>query len=74
VIRIDTSKGVARVAKYHTEAFARDASRPGTRQMLVLGDVDDPMGKWWVCSGRDASRLASDGYEYATSLCGLVSQ
>lgn len=56
---------VARVRKFHQERFARDASRPGTGDMLVLGDVNDKWGRFWVCSPRDASRLVRAGYEYA---------
>jgi hypothetical protein len=65
---------IVRVRKYHTEAFARDASRPGSKQMMVLGDVSDKWGKFWVCRPVDAARLVRDGFEHAPSLYGIVQE
>jgi hypothetical protein len=54
-----------RVQKFHTLSFAQDASRIGTHQMLVLGDIGDKWGPYWVASYRDAARLVDAGFEYA---------
>jgi len=53
-----------RVAKYHSLALAQDASRVGTRQMMVLGDISDKWGCYWVASYRDAAKLVAAGFEY----------
>lgn len=52
-----------RVQKYHTLSFAQNASRVGTRQLMVLGDISDKWGRFWVASYRDASRLQAAGFE-----------
>lgn len=60
------------LSKYHREDLARQASRPGQKRSLVLGDVDDKWGKFWVCTGKVAGKLVKDGFEHAPSLYGIV--
>jgi hypothetical protein len=67
-----------RVSKYHRAdlAFASAASNNGTRKMsalgnggaqrVVLGDIDDPFGAFWVADcNRSASILVKAGFDYA---------
>lgn len=66
-----------RVDKYRNAAFAfaaaerangtrkQNANGPGGAQRVVLGDIDDPAGPYWVAEcNRDAARLVAAGYEY----------
>lgn len=72
---------VVRVAKYHSQKLARAAAigANGTRkdsafghggaQRVVLGDIDDPRGCFWVAAcNRDAAELVAAGYEYEANV------
>jgi hypothetical protein len=54
---------VTRVAKYHTEAFAVEAARPGTKRAMFKAAPGDRFATWYVVDFRYASRLADAGLE-----------
>lgn len=66
-----------RVSKFHSLANAlayavrangtrkQNARGPGGAQRVVLGDVDDEWGPYWVADcNRSAGKLVNAGYEY----------
>lgn len=78
--RVELADGrvVRNVVKYHNAALAfasaernngtrkENARGPGGAQVVVLGDIDDVWGAYWVADcNRDASALVNAGYEVA---------
>jgi len=53
------------IAKYHDEKLAMQACNREPKRWLVLGDIDDAWGRFWVVRPVDATRLARAGYEIA---------
>lgn len=53
------------IAKYHNENLARQACERSIKNWLVLGDINDPMGKFWIVRPVDAAKLQRAGYELA---------
>lgn len=52
------------VSKFHNINSARSwATRGSKPAWVVMGDVDDVLGKYWVCRPVDAERLSRAGYQ-----------